>query len=792
MHKCIKYPNCDCYNEWEKPANEIDPGNSELFATIVQELDIFCSESDYVRYKPVLKKVKSKLELLPHVFHGLFMTKTLSLIKSRYLWKMPEMSDLIRLKKFFLKQISSERELSYYQEERNIPNQQLVIETIEYFEKGQRQNVFKPLEFLNLLDKQFKFVVENIQNTETIISCLKTLPLDDVEKHILFCFILKWFGGYPLSAPSSIRNSKLYYDFKKQLLEIFLGFDGETPEKEFCKGSFEMGKKLRKVSHALEIGINYNIDAVEVYNKMSQTRAAKTLFTTFDEMFDYAFQMEVFGEYKGELLKSLTKERYRYQFKEWLLERKGWEFNNEMEYQKYLTKDTFIEFLKHDKEQEQQRIAEQENEKKSWGIESELYSNQVKNKLSDLAIDNEHFNKWKEDLQSKLKATLLILNPDEFINAEIERVEKEYSRPTVKVLPVSGEKVLGRFDYYDYVKLSFDWLISGQDKPIESVVNSAKANFKLAFQHNPGLIEHSFSSGEFEKNIINSLSVGVGFLLYRKYLKDTINPSENVAMFNNKDIFDFGKVLELINTEEKLKNEQIQDGFQGLEKYIKENVYNDVNAELIRLEQLNRELRNWKSQIGTVFIEPENQHHSDSDYFNRMKQNAERMQRKISGALEILNLRIEHKKKQQSQQAETKPTHEIKPKFKPEAIQTIFDIIKDFFSTENQNELKQILHTGNIASEKLLFTANGNRLTDTFKKLIEHDFIPGYQKKDLINWIISNFTFMHQNKVKPFVFDTVEKTISRNYYPCKSPLIEIKRGQIEKAEQPRKRKQSKY
>jgi hypothetical protein len=36
--------------------------------------------------------------------------------------------------------------------------------------------------------------------------------------------------------------------------------------------------------------------------------------------------------------------------------------------------------------------------------------------------------------------------------------------------------------------------------------------------------------------------------------------------------------------------------------------------------------------------------------------------------------------------------------------------------------------------------------------------------------------------VKSFVFDTVEKTISRNHYPCKSPLIEIKSGQIQKVE----------
>lgn len=147
------------------------------------------------------------------------------------------------------------------------------------------------------------------------------------------------------------------------------------------------------------------------------------------------------------------------------------------------------------------------------------------------------------------------------------------------------------------------------------------------------------------------------------------------------------------------------------------------------------------------------------------------------------------------QQAEVKTEQEtidLKPVLNPDAVQIVFDILKDFFSIEHQTEFKKLIETGNKANSKLLFKGNGNRLTDTFKKLIEHDFITGCQKQDLINWIISNFTFINQNKAKAFIYDTVEKTISRNFYPCKSPLIEIKNGQIQKVEQPRKRKQSNY
>ena len=148
-----------------------------------------------------------------------------------------------------------------------------------------------------------------------------------------------------------------------------------------------------------------------------------------------------------------------------------------------------------------------------------------------------------------------------------------------------------------------------------------------------------------------------------------------------------------------------------------------------------------------------------------------------------------------TQQTETKKeqqTIEAKPIFKPEAVQLVFEIIKDFFGTQQQNELKQVIKTGNNASQKLLFKDSGNRLTDTFKKLIEYDFITGCQKQDLINWIVSNFTFIHQNKAKAFVRRTVEKTISGNDFPCKSPLIEIKNGQIQKVGQPRKKTYDNY
>lgn len=122
----------------------------------------------------------------------------------------------------------------------------------------------------------------------------------------------------------------------------------------------------------------------------------------------------------------------------------------------------------------------------------------------------------------------------------------------------------------------------------------------------------------------------------------------------------------------------------------------------------------------------------------------------------------------------------LKPKItiNSEAKESIFSILKDFFEAEQQDELKEVLTTFGIAKNKLIFKSNGNQFTDTFKRLFENNLILGCQKTDLINWIVSNFNFMYRNEVKEFKTKTVEQIISGNQTHCKSPIIEIKNGQI--------------
>jgi hypothetical protein len=128
------------------------------------------------------------------------------------------------------------------------------------------------------------------------------------------------------------------------------------------------------------------------------------------------------------------------------------------------------------------------------------------------------------------------------------------------------------------------------------------------------------------------------------------------------------------------------------------------------------------------------------------------------------------------QQTETKTEQEtvvMKPVLKPEAVQIVFDIIKDFFSTEQQNELKQILETGNDVSQHLIFLDNGNRLADAFKQLKKADIITGCEQNELENWIGKNFKYRYRKEIKKYTSRYLNDIISTNKDKCQRPLLNV-------------------
>ncbi|WP_166444673.1 hypothetical protein, partial [Dyadobacter bucti] len=133
-----------------------------------------------------------------------------------------------------VKVLSADNDLDFYFSVRNIPNSELVFQTFEYFETGPRRGTFMPLIFLNLLWEQQGCTRRNLKGkVNSTLEVLKSLPLDEEQKHILFGFILKWKGGYPIQVFDA--EEKIFY---KLLEDEFLRYSEQTPEKWFCSKKY--------------------------------------------------------------------------------------------------------------------------------------------------------------------------------------------------------------------------------------------------------------------------------------------------------------------------------------------------------------------------------------------------------------------------------------------------------------------------------------------------------------------------------------------------------------------------
>ena len=123
----------------------------------------------------------------------------------------------------------------------------------------------------------------------------------------------------------------------------------------------------------------------------------------------------------------------------------------------------------------------------------------------------------------------------------------------------------------------------------------------------------------------------------------------------------------------------------------------------------------------------------------------------------------------------TTPVNDSKISFKHESIDDIFNILKDFFSEDDQKQLRVLFETGDVLLHKLIFKSTGNRLADAFKQLIKKDFIIGCDQKGLEQWIASNFQYTYRGQVKDFKLRYLNDIISTNADKCKDPLLDVKK-----------------
>ncbi|MBO9733192.1 MAG: toll/interleukin-1 receptor domain-containing protein [Chitinophaga sp.] len=176
---------------------------------------------------------------------------------------------------------SASHELTFYTDPKNIPNQRLVLETIEHFTNGPGSRAFEALEFLNLLREQNEFVNKMRADTPVVMNQLKRLPFSDLQKHVLMGFILKWHGGYPVDNLDEDADRTL-----KEICSAFLAYPEATPEKEICKADVDTHKLFRYYESLTNTSFETGIP-IDVLAKQTEFPFKKTerKFTSFNELY---------------------------------------------------------------------------------------------------------------------------------------------------------------------------------------------------------------------------------------------------------------------------------------------------------------------------------------------------------------------------------------------------------------------------------------------------------------------------------------------------------------------------
>ncbi len=303
-----------------------------------------------------------------------------------------------------LKSISSSNSLEYYFDENNIRNQKLVNETFTYFDKGEGKRAYNPLALLNLLDKQYHFVVDEINNPNLVIESLKKLPLTEERKHVLFGLILKWFGGYP------VNNMNEQFDTVLKLIQKeFLSYERDTPEKEFCKADAELRNKLMKLSITGTTAINTGLDWKMLYDSIDEKK--EKIYRSFDDLFNDFANNGYLGSFQNETVRLIERSRLNYGFNVWLQNSKGWEYGNSDQYCKFLSKEIFNEYLMFEKAEQAKYI----------------FINNISSEVA-FRVFSENYSKLRDRFRIKRKATKADCNEIPLLKeGDIISYEPEYT-----------------------------------------------------------------------------------------------------------------------------------------------------------------------------------------------------------------------------------------------------------------------------------------------------------------------------------------------------------------------------
>jgi len=147
-------------------------------------------------------------------------------------------------------------------------------------------------------------------------------------------------------------------------------------------------------------------------------------------------------------------------------------------------------------------------------------------KLSSFLIDNPNYDSHINYYHAKIKTTSAFLDKKQFIKQEIERIKTTFIKPSI-LTAISGGKIISQFNYSQYTKYAYDWLMAGQDWELSQILKSARNQY---LQNHANVLNEQ----EFKDAIYGNLKGGVAFVLYEKFLNDELKSLEKIDLKNQK------------------------------------------------------------------------------------------------------------------------------------------------------------------------------------------------------------------------------------------------------------------
>lgn len=115
------------------------------------------------------------------------------------------------------------------------------------------------------------------------------------------------------------------------------------------------------------------------------------------------------------------------------------------------------------------------------------------------------------------------------------------------------------------------------------------------------------------------------------------------------------------------------------------------------------------------------------------------------------------------------------PTFKEGIKIDFYNLIREHFSADEKERLKDLLNSPASSVEPLEFHGAGNQLADAFKQLFDSNLIVGCNKAELEAWIMQHFRFRDGNNVKSYTEKYLQDMISSNTKACQSPLFDVRK-----------------